>query len=758
MKKNRFFAFIFLLGTFFSVNGFSQLLPPNQPEQDACNALILCGTSFTSPYGYQGVGLVNDLTATPCAGGEGNTMWLRLNVNTPGIIVFTIAPITVTDDYDMAVINMTNTTCNALSSANVIRCNFNNNLPTYNNGILGLNTTSTIQYVTAGTTGNSYLQQITASAGDVYLIMINNFGTGFSGPVSGFTIDFTGSTATFNQPPAPKFAGLVPACNLSHEVTLQLSDYILCSSLALDGSDFSLTPSGTIQSVLGTNCTGTAGYTDKIKITFNGNLPNGNYTLHAQTGTDMNTLLGLCNSELQLPDSVNFHVGIDPIDIMSIDSPACQFMTIHLNSPVLCNTIATNGSDFEISGPSNVSVASASAVGCTSGFTQTVLVNLAGPIAVDGPYQLKVKVGSDANTMLDTCGRVVPVGASIGFNINSFNGILTALPDTSVCNSAATINLYGVNNGTPPSTGFQYHWSPTTGLLTPNNLNTQATIQSIVSHFTLATVDVNGCYLRDSNTVYVQPIDAKLQPKNTIACFNNPTPLLASGGTQYQWFDNPQLSGVPSSLNCNLCPNPNANPPIGDNTYFVIVKNDIGCADTLQSKITVRPIPFLDVHPKDTLIKYGESVQLHASGASTFAWYPMGTLNNPYIGDPIATPRETTQYIVTGADEYGCLGYDTALVRIDFRSPVFIPNSFTPNGDGLNDVFSIGNLKYQKVLAFKIFDRWGHLVFETTDSKKGWDGKIKDKIAPVGVYIYYIELGYADNYTEVFKGNLTLLR
>src|SRR5690606_208957 len=97
----------------------------------------------------------------------------------------------------------------------------------------------------------------------------------------------------FNQPAPPKFKSVQPYCDLSQEITLELSDYVLCSSIAANGSDFSLYPSGSIQSVTGVNCTGPSGYTDKIKITFNGTLPNGDYTLRAQTGSDGNTLLGL---------------------------------------------------------------------------------------------------------------------------------------------------------------------------------------------------------------------------------------------------------------------------------------------------------------------------------------------------------------------------------------------------------------------------------------------------------------------------------
>ena len=758
MGKHLFFLIFAQL--FFNVFTQAQLLPPYQPEQDACNALLICGNTFTSPYGYQGIGTVNDLTGTPCGGGEGNTLWLRIEVNTPGIIVFTIAPLTITDDYDMAVIDITNKSCSTFNQSDVIRCNFNNNLPTFNNGITGLNTTSNLLYVAGGTTGSSYLQQINAAAGDVYLIMINNFGTGFSGPVSGFTIDFTGSTATFNQSPPPAFAGFNPSCDYSHQVTLNLTEYVRCTSIAPDGSDFSLWPSGTIQSVQGVACTNSPnGYTDKIQITFNGTLPNGNYKLMAETGTDGNTLLGLCGGELQKPDSVNFTVGSDPIKIASLDSPACKNLTLHLEAPVNCNSIAANGSDFIITGPSNVPISGAQGLNCTGGLTQDILITLANSIAVDGTYQLKVKVGTDGNTLTAPCNRVVEVNEKVSFNVNSYNGQLIAKPDTIICNTTTTVNLYGFNNGVAPAGGFQYQWTPTAGVANPNSLTTSAQItQGAVSVYHLETMDANGCYLRDSNVINMAYLTGSLSPQELIACYGDAIPVFAGGGTKYQWFDNPGFSGVPNDLSCHLCPNPFIKGNIGNNKYYVVVMNDEGCADTLSVKIDVQPVPFPDVQPKDTTIKYGESVMLSASGAYQFSWYPMGTLDAPYSATPWATPKETTVYTVAGADEYGCLGFDSAIVRLNYRSDLFIPNSFTPNGDGLNDVFGISNLTFQKILAFRIFDRYGNMVFETSDPKKGWDGTIKDKPAPQGVYYYYIHLGYADDYTEEFKGDITLLR
>ena len=136
---------------------YAQLLPVNQPEQNACTALQLCGNTFFTPYSYQGNGTVNDLATTPCGigSGENNAVWLKLVVSAPGSIVFSITPVAIADDYDFAVLNATGVDCNNLSSANVVRCNFNNNSPVFNSGIVGLNTTSTLTSVASVTTGSS---------------------------------------------------------------------------------------------------------------------------------------------------------------------------------------------------------------------------------------------------------------------------------------------------------------------------------------------------------------------------------------------------------------------------------------------------------------------------------------------------------------------------------------------------------------------------------------------------------------------------
>jgi gliding motility-associated-like protein len=283
-------------------------LPPNQPEQDACGALTLCGNSFYTPYSYQGTGKKLDINSTPCyapiGGGEVNSVWLKLNISTAGKIVFKIIPVNHDDDYDFAVLNISKTDCGSLSPDDVVRCNFNNNLPGSNlNGIIGLSIGSSVPYVPGGAFGNSFCQAIDAAESETYLVMINNFGnyvTPNSGS-EGFTIDFTGSTAVFNHGNPPTLSNINVPCNNASGITLHLSTEVLCSSIAADGSDFTSSAPVAIKSAAGVNCSNDTGYTNTITVGFASALPGGSYALQAQKGSDNNTLLNLCNVALVLP-------------------------------------------------------------------------------------------------------------------------------------------------------------------------------------------------------------------------------------------------------------------------------------------------------------------------------------------------------------------------------------------------------------------------------------------------------------------------
>jgi gliding motility-associated-like protein len=362
---------LILLGLISSKSSFGQLLPPNRPEQDACNALVICGNGFFTPYSYQGEGLVLDLTSTPCNSGEGNSMWLKLNITGSGSIVFNITPQLTSDDYDFAILNITGKSCANLSSSDVVRCNFNKNVPITNNGVVGLNYSSGLQYVPSNTPGDNFLKKLDVLAGQTYLIMVNNFGVG-NNPSSGFTISFSGSTATFNDQTPPRFTSITNSCAFSTQALLQVSEQIKCSSIAGNGTDFILSPSGTVVSATGINCnSNNQGYTNLVQINFSPALPPGVYTLKAKKGTDNNTLLDLCDNELKIPDSLVMTVYPDNSITNTVNVIGCQSVVYkgktYTSSTILRDTIKNHRGCDSIYNVTDIKVYTAPEI-----FSQTV--------------------------------------------------------------------------------------------------------------------------------------------------------------------------------------------------------------------------------------------------------------------------------------------------------------------------------------------------------------------------------------------------
>lgn len=170
-------------------------------------------------------------------------------------------------------------------------------------------------------------------------------------------------------------------------------------------------------------------------------------------------------------------------------------------------------------------------------------------------------------------------------------------------------------------------------------------------------------------------------------------------------------------------------------------------------------------------IELGESVNLLVDinqAGTQVLWSPAGSLSDISIPNPVAMPFFTTTYIVEVTNEKGCVKKDTAFIRVavDRERGIFIPNAFTPDGSGHNDLFRIMNTNAGLVSApvFRVFDRWGELVFEAQDCPAselqdcGWNGTFKGQKAEQGVYTYYAELLFTDGFLRVLKGNVTLIR
>jgi gliding motility-associated-like protein len=216
----------------------------------------------------------------------------------------------------------------------VVRCNFNNNEPGSNPmGIVGMSDTGLSASIQGGAYGNPFIQAINAIAGQTYLIMINNYGhddiVGGS-PSAGFTIDFSTSTATFVPDSLRAFQNTLKQCSDS-SIIVSLNKPVLCSSIAADGSDFTISPSLPIASAAGVNCVGDSGYTQEVIVYLGIHASPGDYVLNAQKGTNGTTILDLCGDGILLPDAIPFTIPM-PITgkFLPPDTTKCNYSTISI--------------------------------------------------------------------------------------------------------------------------------------------------------------------------------------------------------------------------------------------------------------------------------------------------------------------------------------------------------------------------------------------------------------------------------------------
>lgn len=234
------------------------------------------------------------------------------------------------------------------------------------------------------------------------------------------------------------------------------------------------------------------------------------------------------------------------------------------------------------------------------------------------------------------------------------------------------------------------------------------------------------------------------------------TPSNGGPSPSYQW----QINGIDQATNRDTLADFSL--ADGDVVSCILTGSQtcslpVGSTNTLR--MTVDPTPGLRMG-NDTVIKPGQQVGLNpdiTGTISSYQWSPPTGLDNPAIPGAIATPANTTTYQLTVVSDKGCSA--SGKVTIVVYSPFQMPNAFTPNGDGRNDVFRVPPSNPQKIMNFSIFSRWGECVFLTTDAGRGWDGAFHNHPQAAGAYVWKIE--YEDILTHkpvVASGVVILVR
>lgn len=304
--------------------------------------------------------------------------------------------------------------------------------------------------------------------------------------------------------------------------------------------------------------------------------------------------------------------------------------------------------------------------------------------------------------------------------------IITKTQDTTVCrNVVFPLHIAG---------GASYAWSPANQLNNPASNTPLASPGATDITYYVEITDSHSCISHDSVQVSIRPYPIFTASGNQAICHGTSTTLRASGGDQYQWTPAHLLSDASS-------PEPVATPDVTTTFSVYIRETTCGFDTTINRRIIVNPVPELTVEKANDINCNTPTAQLNASGALQYAWSPATNLDNPNKANPVTKTDTTTQYAVTGTNQYGCSS--TAFLKVMASKegiPRFVvPNAFTPNGDRNNDCFGIQRWGNAKVEEFIVYNRWGQQVFKTTDPSRCWDGTFNGKPQDTGGYIYVIK-------------------
>ena len=324
---------------------------------------------------------------------------------------------------------------------------------------------------------------------------------------------------------------------------------------------------------------------------------------------------------------------------------------------------------------------------------------------------------------------------------------VVAGPDTTICRGDP-VTLPAITDG------LTYSWTPVSTLNNPTLLHPVATPLTTTTYQLQSSV--GSCSAVDQVTVAVVPYPVANAGNDTVICYNTQAQLNGShNGIRFTWSPT-------SYLDNPLVLNPHATPP--RTTPFILAAYDNkGCPkpgfDTVLVTVLPRIRPFAG---NDTSVIIGQPLQLNASGGETFQWSPSTGLNNSGISNPIGTYNgsfDSIRYTVTVFNAAGCSDSDYVTVKIFKTVPtIFVPTAFTPNNDGRNDYIMPIAVGIQKINYFRIYNRWGQLVFSTTTNGHGWDGRISGTPQATNVFVWLVSAVDYMGKPYFQKGTVTLIR
>jgi gliding motility-associated-like protein len=609
-----------------------------------------------------------------CSTDDTNPFWYKFTCFTSGTLGFLITPKNLAEDYDWQLFDITSHSPNDVyyNESLTVTANWSGTYGTTGTSSTGVN------YRQCGSQPSEYKPTFAAMPniikGHTYLLLISHF----TKSQSGYSLSFTGGTASITDTLLPNLVKATADCE-GTAITVLLNKKMQCASLAPDGSDFSIDATGvSVVSANAVSCT--SGFDmDSVAITLSKALSPGSYNLKVMKGGDGNTLLDYCDNGI--PDGASVSLKVLPklpTPMDSLTTPTCAPQTLQLvfSKPIRCSSIAADGSDFTVSGPLTVTIASAEGICNNDGVSNTVVVHLASPVVHEGSYTITLKGGSDGNTLVDECGQITPAGSALVFSVKD---TVSAAFDAKLLYGCKWDTILVTNDGRNGVNNWAWTFD---GNYTRNAQQAQITyntygekkVQLIVS---------NG-FCSDTATTTVN-LDNELKAR-----INGPTVV------------------------CPTDPAVFADSSAGN---IVSYKWNFGFAEVYQQK------------------------------APPVQYYP-------HLGEEKSYPA-----ILIIQNDHNCFDTARQAVMVPLTCYIAVPSAFTPNGDGVNDYLYPLNAYKADNVNFSVFNRYGQLIFHTTNWKHKWNGSINSLPADPGTYVWVFSFTNHDTGKPyLMKGTTVLIR
>ena len=433
------------------------------------------------------------------------------------------------------------------------------------------------------------------------------------------------------------------------------------------------------------------------------------------SGDDFNYADGTISTNILVDES---HVSL-LTSSLGCDSTITEYLTItNFPSPALSNDTAYCENEFF------TDMSAAGSGGVISWYSDNSLSVLLGNGNSFFPIN---SIGTTTYYVNETNGNCTSEYDSIIINIFSIPIVDLGI-DTSFCAGDSIL----LNAG---NTGSSYNWIPGGSI-------TQTIYASDAGNYIVNVTDANGCLSSDSVVVSMINLPIHNGITGDDVCVGSTGILISSGIGDLSWGN----GNTNDTINVSL---------ITDTWYYSTYSNS--CGTVMDSiLVQVNALPQI-IAMGDTTVVPLDNAFLSVTGGVDYTWSPSSGLDCSSCEDPVANVSETTTFYVVGTDTNGCVGIDSVLVIIEAGLDIFIPNVFSPNGDGENDQLLVRGSSF-KDFKFSIYNRWGEMIFYTTNRASGWDGTHNGKPLDPGVFVYQLIYSDWQDLEGEKSGNVTLIR